>query len=683
MSTSSSPLSPGLPVSLSVLVVDDDEANRALLRAVLEAEGIRVREAADGRAALDALETEISDAVITDILMPRMDGYRLCHELRANARWRGVSIIVYTSAYMSVSDEKLAHDLGADAFLRKPCSAGEVLAALRRAEVLGEERDLASPAVLPAVSEFSRMQEYSERLVANMEARSAELASAHALLRDFFENSQDLIMAVGPDSRIVSVNRMWRETLGYTEQEAAQLTLMDLVHPDSKERCATAFRRLAGGESLRCFEADFRGKQGQLVRVEGSAICRFVDGWLAGVHCIWHDVTAHKQLQAQYLRSQRMECVGRLSSGLAHDLNNILAPITMGVALLRMDPAGAGNRRTLDLIEKSAERGAGLIKRLLLFSRGTSGDPKPLELKDVVHEAADILRATLPSSVELGIRLPKDLALVAADPIQIQQILVNLCLNARDAMPDGGTLTLSGANVRLDAGSIPPAPPGGPNEYVAIQVTDTGTGIDPAIGDRVFDPFFTTKPNGKSAGLGLSTVKDLAESYGGFVRVESVPGQGATFSIFLPALAKDPVPQVPAVESMPPPGNGEAVLVVDDEDAIRSTLSELLQTRGYTVHTATNGIEGLTLFHRHAATLRLVIADLIMPRMGGLAMGRIIRALRPEMPIVITAGTAGGEQWPAQQREIERLGVSALVPKPFSAQAILGILQNALNKKAA
>ena len=407
-----------------------------------------------------------------------------------------------------------------------------------------------------------------------------------------------------------------------------------------------------------------RDGAGRVVRVVGVA----------------EDVTEHEQLEQSYLRAQRMESLGQLAGGIAHDLNNILAPILMAAPLLRTPRNAEVQARIIDTVESSAHRGAELVKQLLLFGRGTDGEHTVLRLKDAVQEVQNILLETLPKNCELTVDLPRDLWLVRADATQMHQVLLNLCVNARDAMPNGGTLAISAENRVLTEWEARPLAGAKAGAHVLLRVTDSGQGIPPGLLEKIFDPFFTTKPAGKGTGLGLATVAGIAKSHGGFITVQSEPGHGSTFCVGLPALV-DETTLTQAQNAEPaalPCGNGEEILVVDDETAIRSMLREMLVHHGYVVHMAGSGVDGAALFVEKAARLRMVISDLNMPQMGGLNLLQLIRKVNASIPLIVLSGTVSGEDWPEKKAELEKIGVKFILPKPFTASSVLMAVHAAL-----
>ncbi|MBI3886951.1 MAG: response regulator [Opitutae bacterium] len=364
------------------------------------------------------------------------------------------------------------------------------------------------------------------------------------------------------------------------------------------------------------------------------------------------DITERKQWEEQFLHAQRMEAIGTLASGVAHDLNNILAPILMVAGLLKLrSAASAKDREMLTMIEHCGQRGADVIRQLLTFGRSKTGEPGIVD------------------------SVPSDLWTVRADPTQLHQVLMNLCVNARDAMPTGGLLTVEAANVEGAAADPDLKAP----RQVRLTVQDTGHGIPPAVRERIFDPFFTTKEAGKGTGLGLSTVADIARKHGGVVKVASEPGRGTVFAVYLPAAA-EPADEAPAARAAPVTlGRGELVLVVDDEPPIRALLSDLLEGEGYRVLTAGSGEDALKVYFQHQETLRLVVTDFMMPGMDGLALIRALRVLAPGLPIVATSGMEHNEE----QAELTALGIAAILMKPFVPAQIVDAVRRHLAAKRA
>ncbi len=385
------------------------------------------------------------------------------------------------------------------------------------------------------------------------------------------------------------------------------------------------------------------------------------------------DITEKKQLEANFLRAQRMEGIGALAGGIAHDLNNILQPILIAVPFLRETIGDPESRSLLDTVENSAQRGADIIKQLLTFARGTPGVRVPLPVRHLMNDIDKIIRETFPRNLKLNVDAPKDLWPVLGDATQIHQALMNLCVNARDAMPNGGILTLAAKNLTLDENFAAMSPDAKAGTYVCVSVIDTGTGIPPELLDRIFEPFFTTKEVGKGTGLGLATVLGIVRGHGGFIRVNSRLGRGTTFELYLPASPQAKADEKSAGESLPPEMHGELVLVVDDEAHVRDVIQQLLEKHGYRVATAAEGSEAMKFFAQHRAEIKAVVTDLMMPGMDGAALIRALRHLDPRLPILIMTGM--GEQ--TDIKGIQSLGLPVLL-KPFVRGELLTALYQAI-----
>jgi PAS domain S-box-containing protein len=386
------------------------------------------------------------------------------------------------------------------------------------------------------------------------------------------------------------------------------------------------------------------------------------------------DMTERKKLEAQFLRAQRMESVGRLAGGIAHDLNNILAPILMGTSLLREGLPLAEAGPLIDTIARSAQRGADVVKQLLTFARGTDGQKVALPPSRLIREMATIVQETFPKSIALRTEFPKDLWTVTADPTQLHQVLLNLCVNARDAMPKGGTLTLAARNVTLDdcyAGMSPEAKAG---PYVVLEVSDTGTGMSREIMDKIFEPFFTTKGLETGTGLGLATVHGIVQNHDGFIQVESQAGRGSDFRVYLPALPA----AIAALAATParalPRGHGQLVLVVDDEPNIRDITRKMLEKSGYLVLTANEGTAAIALYAQRQAEIQVVLTDMMMPVMDGPATVRVLRGMNPQVKIIAASGVASKPKL----AEIADLPVQAYLQKPFASRNLLVTLDQVL-----
>jgi CheY-like chemotaxis protein len=366
-----------------------------------------------------------------------------------------------------------------------------------------------------------------------------------------------------------------------------------------------------------------------------------------------------------------------LAGGIAHDLNNILAPILMAVQLLRMKYPEASNQQLLATLESSAKRGGDLVKQVLTFARGVQGERVALQPKHLILEVEKMARQTFPKVIEIVTEVPKDLWTVKADSTQLHQVLMNLCVNARDAMQGGGTLTLSTRNMLLDDSYASMNPEAKAGAYVVIEVSDTGTGIPADIIDKIFDPFFTTKELGEGTGLGLSTTLAIVKAYGGFVNVYSEPGKGTQFTVYLPAVITAETQRVGEPGEVPL-GHGELILVVDDEAAVRDIARATLEAYNYRAITAADGAEAVASYAQRQNEIAVVLSDSSMPVMDGVALARALKSINPAVNIVSMSGLRKNGK--TVQVPLAPGIIKVFLPKPFTAEQLIRTLHEVLEK---
>jgi PAS domain S-box-containing protein len=391
------------------------------------------------------------------------------------------------------------------------------------------------------------------------------------------------------------------------------------------------------------------------------------------------DITEKKKLEAQFLRAQRMEGIGTLATGMAHDLNNILAPILMSAGYLRWDITPDEREKAIGRIELSVKRGAEIIQQVLTFGRGIDGERVAVKPKELVAEIGEIIGQTFPKNITLSVSSQPDLWLLMGDRTQIHQVLLNLCVNARDAMPKGGTLTLRVNMVTLTEPMAALPVPAQPGPYIVFEVTDTGSGISPVDRERIFDPFFTTKEVGKGTGLGLSTALGIVQSHHGVVLVESELQRGTTFRVFFPASPRAAHKETSEIDAVPPHGNGEVILIVDDEPDIVSGMQKMLERHNYRVFTALNGEKAMDVIGRNEQKIDVLVTDMMMPEMDGMALIRAVRGLFPELKIIASSGLGTDMGGNARANELKTLGVAAFLPKPYSTNKLLNTIYQLLN----
>jgi PAS domain S-box-containing protein len=396
------------------------------------------------------------------------------------------------------------------------------------------------------------------------------------------------------------------------------------------------------------------------------------DGRPKSILVVNTDITDRKHLETQLLRSQRLESIGTLASGLAHDLNNVLAPIMMAVQFLRESTEDEGSLACLQTLETCSRRGADIIRQVLMFARGVEGERILINPKHLIREMERIARETFPRNIEILVTIPRDPCIFMGDATQIQQVLMNLCVNARDAMPNGGSLTITLEGAEFDVAACRIHPKSRPGPYVVISVADTGKGIPKDLMEKIFDPFFTTKPLGQGTGLGLPTVLGITENHGGFVHLTSEVGKGSYFKVHIPAaIGKGEKEIVGVVPQSLTKGKGEMILVVDDEPAVRRLISAILNRNGYRTVVASHGNEGLSVFEQQVKEIRLVVSDLMMPQLDGLGMIQAMLRLYPDTKSIIITGL-GEEHRIADARAA---GANAVLSKPFNADQLLATVK--------
>jgi PAS domain S-box-containing protein len=633
---------------LRILHLEDDPDYSDLVTEMLKREGLRVEKVLVDNYAdfVAALEKNRFDVILGDYSLPACNGLQALETARQKCP---------ETPFLLISGV-----IGEHAAVESlKCGAADY--------VLKQWPERLVPAVRRAV------QEAQERV----ERKSVEntLRDSQELYASLVENLPQSVFRKDREGRFVFCNQQFCKGAGHSLGEILGKTDADFFPP----QLAAAYRQddlrvMESGQALDQVE-EHVGADGRKVFVQVvKTPLRDASGGILGVQGIFWDVTEQRKLEAQLLRAQRLESIGTLAGGVAHDLNNALAPILMASELLRLEfPDTAASY--LELIQAGAKRGADMVKQLLTFAKGAEGERLLIQPRHLLKEMRKLIESTFPKNLELQTSYGKDLRTVLGDATQLQQVLLNLCVNARDAMPSGGTLTVQAENVEIDATYAREVPEAKPGHYVVWRVSDTGTGIPPEILDRIFEPFFTTKGPDKGTGLGLSTAIGIVRSHGGFVRVYSTPGQGSTFAVYLPAYGADAgdTSLLAKVETTFR-GNGETILVVDDEAAVREVMRKVLTALNFKVLTVTNGTEALIQVAEKRAELRMVITDLHMPQMDGLTFVRVLKGRLPGAGIIVISGRLDERE----ANEFKALGVSALLDKPFTQAKLVEALKTAL-----
>jgi PAS domain S-box-containing protein len=474
--------------------------------------------------------------------------------------------------------------------------------------------------------------------------------------------------------RVLFWNRGAEAIYGWRSDEVLDKPVDEFLYKEteqfSKAREAVLRDGTWTGELQQCT------KSGGMVTVLGRwTLVRDASGQPEAILSFNTDITERKRLEQQFLRAQRMESIGTLAGGIAHDLNNVLAPILMAVEILKDRVSDKNGMELLDTMGKSAQRGADLIKQVLSFARGVEGKRIALNPAHIVHEVQKIVYDTFPRSIYCEVSSPRDLWVVEADPTQLHQVLMNLCVNARDAMPEGGRIEIVLENRMVDevySGMNIEAKPG---PYVMIKVKDSGTGIPKDLQEKIFEPFFTTKDIGKGTGLGLSTTFTIIRDHGGFINLYSEPGKGTKFKVYLPAsVGADEAERVAVGQTDLPRGHGELIMVVDDEEGIREVAQKVLERYGYRVILANNGAEGVSLYVLNRLEIAVVLTDMSMPIMDGPAMIVALKSINPGVHIIASSGLAMNES----VTKALGAGVEHFVPKPYTAEILLKTIDQVL-----
>ena len=490
---------------------------------------------------------------------------------------------------------------------------------------------------------------------------------------ELLDKANEAIITANLDHRINFWNRGAERLLGWTAQEMKGRLLDEfftLTSPVGSMPVGNVFK------DLRDWRGDLstRRPTGENLLLETSVtVLREEGGAPTGWLMISVDVTQSRELEEKFLRAQRLESIGMLAAGIAHDLNNAIAPVGIVAALLRNKLKDPKDLRWIDTLEKSVSRSSGLVRQILGFVHGIGGEPKIVQVKHLLREIAEVISQTFPKSVVFEHDIPKDLWTITAQTTQIQQVFLNLCVNARDAMPTGGTLRLRGENRWLDEAAARLVPGTQPGPWLVLRVEDTGSGIPPEVLERIWNPFFTTKPAGQGTGLGLATVRGIVQTHHGVITVKTEVSKGTEFSVYFPAaeVSLETEPESSAASNMC--GRGECVLVVDDEEPNRESLHEILTAHGYRAIMAADGAEAVAIVDKPDSEVALVVTDYEMPVLHGEGLTRLIRAHHPNIKILMISGS---------NRMLD-IGCDAKLAKPHSADDLLRAVDQLLHPTVA
>jgi PAS domain S-box-containing protein len=627
-----------------ILYLEDDPNDVQLARATLAKEGLACEVVhVDTEAAfLAALAQGGFHVILSDCNLPLYDGHAALARVREKAR---NTPFIFLSGTMG-------EDLAIEAMKNGATDY-----------VLKERLSRLGPAVRRALNE-SEERAKQERMLEQIREQAALLDVAH-----------DAILVCALDGTVSFWNKGAQRLYGWTVAEAlgknANELLFKAVPSNLEEARAALFHN-----SIWMGECRQVTRDGKEVTVQSRwTLVRNQEANPQSILVINTDITEQKQLEAQFLHAQRIESLGTLASGIAHDLNNVLTPILMAAQMLCMKQQDEDSHRWIEGIEMGARRGSEMVRQVLTIARGSQGERVVIQMKHLIHDLGQILKQTFPRSVEVRIKGTEDLWTIVGDSTQIYQVLLNLCVNARDAMPEGGRLLIELGNRILDESEAKIHPDACAGPYVAITVSDTGTGIPADFVERIFEPFFTTKEIGKGTGLGLSTVVGIVRNHGGFVTVTSTEGKGTQFKVFLPAEKTPEAAPSDTCREKPQGGNAELVLVVDDEAAILEMTKATLEVHGYRVLTAKDGAEAVAVYAQHAADVRVVVTDMVMPVMSGPTLIRVLQNFSRCPRIIAVGGLLDADTI----EQMISLAPIQCLQKPYSVERLLAAVKDAVN----
>jgi len=503
--------------------------------------------------------------------------------------------------------------------------------------------------------------------------RAEELLREQAALLNI---AQDAILVRDLEDRVLFWNKGAERIYGWSAEEVLGRNICDILYKTSAARYQEAKHALMEHEEWQG-EVEHTAKSGELIVAQARwTLLRNDEGQPKSMLVINTDITERRKIESQFLRAQRMESIGTLAGGIAHDFNNLLSPILMAIRILQERFPDEDSQRLFGLLQASAERGAGLVKQVLSFAKGAEGQRIMLQPRHLIKEIVKILKDTLPKQIDVDYDAPSDLWLVAGDATQLHQVLMNLCVNARDAMTQGGRLTIRAENTRIDTNYARMNLDAKPGAYVMVTIQDNGAGIPPGVIDKIFEPFFTTKEHGKGTGLGLSTALGIIKGHGGFITCYSEIARGTQFRVYIPAFESVQPGQAEETQLSCPLGRGELVLVVDDEAAIREITKTTLESCGYRALTAADGTEAIAIYAQHKDDVAVVLTDMMMPYMDGPATIRALQKLNPQVKIIASSGLTEN----TRVAEATNAGVRTFLPKPYTAEMLLRALAEILSQ---
>ena len=683
---------------MKILIVDDREDSRYLLEALLKGSGYDVETAANGAEAFEKLKVGGFSLIISDILMPVMDGFQLCRIVKSDSDLRNIPFILYTATYTGPQDEEFAIKIGADRFIIKPCEPDMLMEAIQ--EVMTAAKGLNTDLKPLPIHEEEMLKLYNERLVRKLEQKmlqlekevkirqetEEELRKTNSFLDSIFENIPDMIfLKDARDLRFIRFNKAGEDLLGYSRNELIGKSDYDFFPKEQADFFTENDRKVIARKEIVDIpeeELQTRDKGCHILHTKKVPIMD-TKGEPLYILGIAEDITDFKaaeaernKLNAQLLQAQKLESLGNLAGGIAHDFNNILA-IIIGFTEIALSDVEKDSKveESLHEVFKASIRAKDLVKQILTFARRSDEEIKPVKVKSIVKEVLDFMRSSIPATIQIKHDIQSESSIMG-NPTQLHQVLMNLCTNAAYAMEEeGGTLEVVLQDIRFDRYKFIRGHEIKPGEYIILRVSDTGSGISPDVIGAIFEPYYTTKTPGEGTGLGLALVHSIVDSYGGKVDVESDLGKGTVFSIYIPTTNKIKTYRPYQKEELPT--GTEKIMFIDDEASIAKVGSQIIKQLGYTVTIQTSSSEALELFRQNPHDFDLVITDTTMPNITGDKLAVEFMRIRPDIPVILCTGFSKK----ISEETIKQIGVKELVYKPFIktdlAKAVRRVLDGA------